>query len=126
MVAKITLIVAQVVLKEFPGCNCPYTSIGVNCTDAEYIACLEPALEGFYPNACEEFTGSVCPDGSCIGYEGECLLMLLFINCCLIYCLAERIFLFFAKHAIKLDSIMVQWVLLVVALVMGLRVSHNI
>ena len=40
--------------------------------------------EGFfrdvYPDACENFTGSVCPDGSCMGFDGECSpLLVLFI-----------------------------------------------
>ena len=39
-------------------------------------------------NACDNFTGSVCPDGSCVGVDGECPCCC-FINCCLIYCLAE-------------------------------------
>ena len=46
-------------------------------------------VPGVYPDACENFTGSVCSDGSCMGFDGECPCCG-FINCCLIYCLAEH------------------------------------
>ena len=34
--------------------------------------------QDFYPDACESFTGSVCPDGSCMGFDGECPLLLFY------------------------------------------------
>ena len=37
-------------------------------------------LYEYIENACEDFTGSVCKDGSCMGFDGECLpLLVLFI-----------------------------------------------
>ena len=59
---------------------------------SRYIPGLGLFVLDFYPDACENFTGSVCSDGSCMGFEGECPCCCFLIDCYSIYCLAEHSF----------------------------------